>query len=464
MLTAGYLLTLVVLALEIPLALNVDRRATSEFQSGVLGNAALAAAQVSDLVAAGRRGAALTSGRGSLHRIIARSAETTGARVIVIDRRGRVLTDSTGTADLGAPYATSQRPELSVALSGGRVDVRSRFSDSLGQELQLVTVPVVDNGAVVGAVRVSEPLGQLRDRIHRSWLGLGIVGTAVVLTGLVLAWILATSLVRPVQRLRDAAVSLGRGNLAARADARGPKEVATLARSFNTTADALSANLTAQQEFLANASHQLRTPLTGIKLRLEAIREEGGPASLRAAKAEEELQRLEDLVEDLLKLATASSVEAGGTSIDLADAARQAVPRWEEVAASTGKRLSLAVNGPCVVHADEADLANILDNLVENAIRYSEPSATVTIAAKTTSDGSRYLSVSDTGPGIPPEERGRVFERFYRGRTGHSAGPGSGLGLAIVAHLAGRWRGEVRAKDEGGTRIEVTFPPPPTVS
>jgi signal transduction histidine kinase len=225
-------------------------------------------------------------------------------------------------------------------------------------------------------------------------------------------------------------------------------------------ARAVSSNLNAQRDFVANASHQLRTPLTGIKLRLEAIRGEGGPAAEEAAKAEAELDRLSALVDDLLALARASSEEAVAEPVDLGEAARAAERRWAEPAATAGHELALAGGNGGRILAAPADVAQILDNLIENAIRYSPAGAQITVG---TEHGA--LVVSDTGPGIPPEERARVFERFYRGAGGRSTGPGTGLGLAIVAELAERWGGRVELLDGPGTRVRASFPadssPPP---
>jgi signal transduction histidine kinase len=445
-----------VVALEVPLALNVERRAASEFQSAVLGNAAILAARSSDLVAA----ADATSVR-RLERLVGETAQTGSERILVTDARGRVLVDSGTAAARGAPYATADRPEFGVALFQGRIDVRRRFSDTLDEELLLVTVPVVDNQRVVGAIRVSAPTGAVQASVHRSWLRLALIGLAVFTAGLVLAWFLANSFARSLEGVRDAASALGRGDLGARAPAEGPKELRAVAGAFNNMASTLVANLAAQRDFLANASHQLRTPLTGLKLRLEALREQGGETGAQAAKAEAELDRLSELVDGLLELARASSVDSTGRTVDLSEAARAAVQRWTEPADRSGKRLRLAGEEPAAVWGDSADLAHILDNLIENALRYCPPGTEV--AVETSSDNGRAtLRVYDDGPGIPPEDRARVFERFYRGTNGRRAGPGTGLGLAIVAELARRWGGEVRLLDGPGTRVETSFPASPT--
>ena len=460
LLAAAYLLSIVVIALEVPLALNVRGRETFQFQTVVVGNAGVLASRISDDVF--RSGeAAVVRPDAEIEQSIAEAAETTDARVLVTDVQGRILGDSAGEAALGAVYATPGRPEFARVLADGTYDIRERHSETLDVDLLLVTFPVAHEGRIVGTVRFSQSLGEVRSRVQRSWLGLALVGLGVIAVGLALAWILATTLARPVRRLEEVALRLGAGDLEARAAPEGPKEVATLGASFNRMAQALSANLTAQREFVANASHQLRTPLTGLRLRLEAIEAEGGPVAEQAAKAQAELDRLAKLVQDLLQLARASSVESPGAPVELSEIVREAVDRWRGPAARSGKDVTLGEAVAGTVWADEADLGHVLDNLVENAIKYTPEGTTIRVEARR-EDGRPAILVSDSGPGIPPEDRARVFDRFYRGANGRRAGPGTGLGLAIVAELVRRWGGDIRLNDQEGTCVQASFPPAPT--
>jgi signal transduction histidine kinase len=452
---AAYLVTAVVLALEIPLALNIQRRADSDFQAEVLGRAALLSAQVADSVG-GAPATQTGTAAPSLSRTVDQWAATSGDRIVVIDAHGLVLADSTGSATVGTRFATPLRPEFGVALAEGRVDFRRRHSETAGTELLLVTVPVLDQGKVVGAVRVSAPRDAVVARVHSSWLRLIAIGIAVVLGALVLAWILASTLARPIARLRDTAGRLGSGDLDARAPTAGPTEIAELGASFNSMAEKLSTSLRAQRDFIANASHQLRTPLTGMKLRLEAIRGEGGQAANHAAKAEEELDRLGSLVDDMLALASAATTAPAGAQVDLSEVVGDAVERWRAPAAEARKTVEAGRHESVTVFADPADLAHVVDNLIENALRYSPPGSHVIVEAAA-DDGLGTLAVADDGPGISVQDRSRVFERFYRGANGRQTGPGTGLGLAIVAELVERWGGEVSLADGPGTRVEVAF-------
>jgi signal transduction histidine kinase len=453
-LAAAYLLAVVVVALAVPLGLNVDRRATSELESDVVADATVLSGRVSDLV---RLGA--TS---RLNGVVEAWTVGAGARTVVVDEAGRVLADSAGSASVGEQFATAERPEFQAALDA-RVDVSQRHSDTLDKDLLLVTVPVTDRGNTIGALRVSAPLSEVDAGIRSIWLALALIGLAVIAGGLALAWILAGSLARPLEKLRAAAGRLGKGDLDARVEPEGPQEIDELGRTFNRMAGELSANLAAQRDFVANASHQLRTPLTGIKLRLETIRAEGGTAAEQAAKAEAELDRLSALVDDLLGLARAAADRTPGERVELRDAVLAASRRWAEPAAEAGHELAIATDVGGQVWATSADVAHILDNLLENAIRYSPRGSRIELALEP--NGSRpAFVVADNGPGIPAPEREHIFERFYRGSEGRSTGSGTGLGLAIVAELAERWNGTVELLNGPGTRVRASFPAAPTDS
>jgi signal transduction histidine kinase len=272
--------------------------------------------------------------------------------------------------------------------------------------------------------------------------------------------LLAGTLARPLRRLAATARGVAGGDLDARARVEGSSEQREVASAFNDMTGRLGRALRAQREFVANASHQLRTPLTGLRLRLEA-------ASLKAADpeverelvaAERETVRLARLLSELLTLARERE-RPEPEEVSLADAARAAHERWEGPAETAGQRLLVQGQSEPVVAATEADLAVVLDNLVENALNYSPAGSSVTIEWGA-QGGSARVAVLDEGPGIEPAERERVFERFFRGDAARGGAPGTGLGLSVVEALAERWGGSVELLDrpDGGTRAEVVLP------
>jgi signal transduction histidine kinase len=442
----AYVLVLVIVALEVPLALSLSSRVDSEVEADAAGGAQLVAAAAND-------------GMGdvaSLDALVRQASRDLGGRVIIVGARGRLLADSAGEGLRSEPYGN--RPEIHDALAGQVVQGRRR-SDTLDQNLLYTAVPIVHEGRTVGAVRVTQSLAAVDARVRRNVLALVAVGAVALILGLVLAWLLAGSLARPLRALAGTARRLGRGDLGARAEVVGPSEQRDVASAFNEMAERLERVLEAQREFAANASHQLRTPLTGLRLRLEAASLKAGDPELERelAAAEREAERLGRLVGSLLALAREADRPQLHRPTSLADACAHAAERWEAQAARNGQQLALATSEALALAAED-DVAIALDNLIENALSYAPPGTTVTLECGR--DGSSvWLAVSDEGPGLTAGEEERVWERFARGSAGGRTS-GTGLGLAVVQTLVQRWGGDalLAARAEGGTRAELRFP------
>jgi two-component system OmpR family sensor kinase len=450
LLAFAYVLLLIIVALEVPLALSLARRIDAEVKNDAATQAFRVAANAS-----GRIG-----NRKELAALVRRSARDLGGRVLVVDRRGRLVADS-GGQPLGRTYRSPSRPEIGQALAAGRAQ-GERHSDTLGEDLLYTAVPVTNNGHVVGAVRVTQSLSAVHAKIRRGVLALVAIGGFALVVGLALAWFLAGSLSRPLRNLAATARRVEGGDLSARAEAAGAKEQREVSAAFNDMAERLGAVLDAQREFVANASHQLRTPLTGLRLRLESARgKAGADASRELEAAEQEVERMASLLTSLLTLARDGDKPASGDAVSLARAAERAHERWAPTAAQDGRELELVGSGEATITASEEDLAILLDNLIENALRHS-PSRIVVDWGR--DGGGAWLAVLDEGSGLVPGEETRLFERFARGRAGGGSS-GTGLGLAIVQTLARRWRGTVSLANrlEGGMRAEVRFPAAATV-
>jgi two-component system, OmpR family, sensor kinase len=448
LLAFAYVLLLIIVALEVPLALSLARRIDAEVKNDAATQAFRVAANAS-----GRIG-----NRKELAALVRRSARDLGGRVLVVDRRGRLVADS-GGQPLGRTYGSPSRPEIGQALAAGRAQ-GERHSDTLGEDLLYTAVPVTNNGHVVGAVRVTQSLSAVHAKIRRGVLALVAIGGFALVVGLALAWFLASSLSRPLRNLAATARRVEGGDLSARADAAGAKEQREVSAAFNDMAERLGAVLDAQREFVANASHQLRTPLTGLRLRFESARgKAGADASRELEAAEQEVERMASLLTSLLTLARDGDKPASGDAVSLARAAERAHERWAPTAAQDGRELELVGSGEATITASEEDLAILLDNLIENALRYSPAGGRVSIGWR--SDGRRVrIGVEDEGPGIDEDESERVFERFYRGSASRGGEDGTGLGLNVVEALARRWDGEATLtnRPEGGARAEIVLP------
>ena len=308
-------------------------------------------------------------------------------------------------------------------------------------------------------MRITKNVQQVNDNVRNVTLGLIAIGIAGLAAGLLLAFGLAGSLSRPLTRLAKTAKDLGEGDLSARAgDVRGPREIEELGRSFDEMAHRVERSVQAQREFVANASHQLRTPLTAMKLQIEGAITDATSDEVRERllAADREVDRLSEIVDRLLVMAR--EIEEGASArVDVGEAARRAVHRWAERAAQ--RRSSLELLGEAAsARADPTDLDQIFDNLIDNATSYA-PGEVVVETAR--SNGRVIVAVRDRGTGIPPEDVARVTERFYRGREAPAGG--SGLGLAIARQLAEKWGGRLTVQSTlgEGTRVEVTLLQPP---
>ena len=436
----AYLLLLAVVALSIPLAINVARRARDDFAVELNNWAERVAARVP----------AVFDDSAALTALVAQRPEL--GRVIVTNRNARLVVDSEKERPVGTRYIG--RPEIASALEGRTTRlVRLEEPDEGGLQY-VVAVPVIDAGRVIGVVRVGKAVDEVDRSVRQRLLYLAAGSFGVLLIVLLVSLVITRSLTRPLRRLRDVAARIGDGDLGAQAEESGQREVAEVAAALNTMSRRIEQAMAAQSDFVANASHQLRTPLTGLRLRLEGLAA-AGVGGAEAALAETD--RLAGLVDDLLTLVRAGTQPDTPETTDVAEAVREAADRWSLQAEGADHRLvTRGADESRLVAAGKSDLAIVLDNLIENALKYTPAGTTITVGITDSNDGL-VLSVGDDGPGMAPEDLDRAFDRFYRGTTGRAT-TGTGLGLAIVRQLVERWGGEVSMSARDGTRFEATFP------
>ena len=353
---------LVLAVLVVPLGVSNQRRQLREVQAGLERDAFVLASLVEDGLAQGQVDPAAGAEVQSY-------ADRVGARVVIVDASGNSLLDTDPTEG-GDPQFAS-RPEVATALDG-RVATGTRHSDTLGTDLVYAAVPVAASGIVSGGVRITYPSTEVDDRVVATgspWRAVAAVSLLAVAGAGVL---LARSVTKPLRELEAAAVDIGDGDLGRRApEDRGPPEVRKLAGAFNRTAERLQDLVGSQEAFVADASHQLRTPLTALRLRLENAEAEAGPeqaADLQEAVAEAE--RLGRLVDGLLVLARADRVEAARSARSLvaAELVEERVAIWRPLAEERGVRLETGVPDGLTVQADPDRLSQVLDNLVANAL------------------------------------------------------------------------------------------------
>ena len=309
-------------------------------------------------------------------------------------------------------------------------------------------------------IQVAQPV-EIRQRLaaRAAWRSVQPLLVIAPFAALAIWWLAAQNLA-PLDRLARELGKREARSLAPLPTTGLPDEVAPLASALNALLERLRSALDAQRAFVADAAHELRSPLTALKLQLELLRREGDAEGREAARAAlaEGIARASRLVEQLLALARAEpDAAAPAECVDLVAIARQAVADTLPLAQSRSVEFELLETGPAFVSGDELALGLLVRNLTDNAARYAPPGSRVEVSVSGNAT-EVLLQVDDSGPGIAEDERERVFDRFYR--RADNGESGSGLGLAIVrsvalAHGASIALGRAPL---GGLRVSVSFP------
>ena len=382
-------------------------------------------------------------------------------RVVFVDAQGRGIADSDPPSVVGGASAVGRsfrtRPEFRRALRGNDV-IGERYSSTLGTDLLYAAVPIASGGVIQGAVRITYPLSFVNGRIHRIWLVLAAIGAVVLLVVFAVGIMLSRSLTRPIADLERGALALGRGELDTRVDLpAGPHELRALARSFNSTAARLEQLVDAQRGFVTDASHQLRTPLAALRLRLENLTDEVTPAgSADLTGAADEVARLSLLVDGLLALARAEQHGSQPTAIDVREVVEARCDAWRDLAEEQEVRLEVSTIAPANAAralTTPGRLEQVLDNLLNNALEVAPAGSAIELGVRRDGDDVR-ISVADAGPGMSAEQQAHAFDRFWRAEQQDSTG--FGLGLAIVRQLAVADGGNVVLGTSAGGGLEVT--------
>ncbi len=365
-------------------------------------------------------------------------------------------------ATSGNRLVLTQPDGLVVADTSGHLTGSQLLPDDLARGM-----PVLVNGRPAGILIVTPldapatPGGDFLSAVNRSVLWATAVAAAVAL---VMGSALFLQMVRPLRSLSTAAKGIAAGDLSQRANPEGQDEVAQVARTFNQMADSLQEYETERRQMTAAIAHELRTPLSVIQSNLEAMLDGVLPADAdELVSLHQEARLLNRLIEDLrtLSLADAGQLQLHLQPVDVGEVAEQVAERLQLHAQEKGIVLKTAVTPHLpLVQADPERLTQILTNLIANALRYTPEGTRVELSVRAV-DGGVETAVSDNGPGIPPEDLPRLFDRFWRAEKSRSrATGGSGLGLAVVKQLVEAHNGRIIVESARGvgTRFAFTLP------
>jgi signal transduction histidine kinase len=363
-----------------------------------------------------------------------------GDQVSVYDSAGRWLA--------GTP-ARPAVPAGAVSRALGRLTPATETSD--GRLVVLAPVLRDEGGSAVGVVVLSRSTAPLGHRTTVLWVLIGAVSAAGLLAAAATAAALARWVSRPLSVLEAAARRLGGGALDTRSPVdSGPSEVRRLAANFNTMAGQLEALVDGHQVMMADVSHQLRTPLAALRLRLDVLAQDcDEPVAVELAGAQEEIARLSRLVDGLLAVARAEKVVAEPVPVPVPAVIRDRIAAWRPAAEERGIALTAVSRGQVRARLGAGHLEQILDNLLANALDAVPAGGHVTVSAAATGAGTQIV-VADDGPGMSPQQRRAAFRRF-------STSGGTGLGLAIVHRLVTSNGGSVALSGTPGAGLTVTI-------
>ena len=385
-------------------------------------------------------------------------------RILLIDGEGKVQYDTLSLLE-GTRTAV---PEAIAVLAGS--DTNAYGIHPLGAEeldyAALCAAAMLQDGEIIGAVLISTPVTELREAIQGVEKQLMTVFVGVAAAALIAALIFAVTLTAPIKALTSTIRRMGKGDLSARVNVQASGELQALADSYNAMAEKIENFDHSRSQFVQNASHELKTPLSTMKIMLEnLIYQPDMPAELRAEFMQDmdhEIDRLSGIITDLLTLTQmdAQTTALKLTAVDLTALCKETIHALAPAAERAGLTLDATLAPRISLQADASKLGQVVYNLIDNAIKYTPEGGTVTVHL--TGDSRKaVLTVRDTGIGIPEKDVAHIFDRFYRVDKARSrATGGTGLGLSIVRQMVQLHGGEITVESaaEKGSTFTVTLP------
>ncbi len=399
----------------------------------------------------------------SLPTLVRSYAESLDVRVTIIDPAYQVLLSS----DEAVPvHVEDNHPEIAAARAGWEQhDIR--WDEWRQEERLFVAAPImeVEEGEreLKGVVQLSMPMTPLYVEMRRTWMNLVMAGGVVLMVTVLVSLLLAHQVAGPIRNLTAVTEAMAAGDLDQQVIPAGPDEIERLGRAFNRMAERVREMLARQQAFVANAAHELRSPLTSLRLRIEMLQRHGqaNPDLARhyLQQMETEIEHLRRLVDHLLTLSRLDEGQAPPqTPLDLAPILYDLADEMAPLIQTAGLHLQVDVPPHLPAVATDAEsMRMVMRNLLDNAIKYTPSGGRVTLRAQA-EDGMVCIAVSDTGPGIPADHLPHIFERFYRvDKTRSRRQSGAGLGLSLVRSIVEIHGGQVQVHSVPGEGSTFTI-------
>lgn len=440
-------LTCILLALGGAYAWSLSRSVQQEFANQQLSD-------LSYFTTSARQ--ALRSGNATaIEAQMVRYSELYSADIAVIDRIGTVWAASGPEAEV---LDDDDLELVRLSLSGRRSEVTQSAMPWSPADSVMVE-PVFEDGSVIGAVMISASAEGPRGHVATQWSWLVAASLLVVLLLLFAVWRLATWVLQPMRRVDDAMAAIEHGEMDARIDDdTGPPEMQHMIRVFNQMAGEIEGVVSRQQEFVLNASHELRNPLGALLLRVEYLAtglDESWSSDVE--KTREEGRRMARILDTLLLVARTRKVDTQFAMVNLSEIVSARVEEWRPIADRAEVRLAPSVPAQLTSFTDRTAVESAFDAVLDNSLKFAPRGSVVEISLR--GDDGATLSVRDHGPGMNPEDLLRATDRFWRSPRDQNV-PGSGLGLAIATDLLQSMNGSIKIEnaDGGGLIVHLRLP------
>ena len=391
-----------------------------------------------------------------------------GGRVLLLDQHGKVQLDSYGEIH----GARLEYPEIvSILVKGQNVDYGVHELEtgvsldtshllftrrSTASWVGYCTAGVVYDSDVIGVLLLVSPIQEIMQNLYQLQDQMILIFAAVAVTALVCSWVFSRIITRPIAGLNRGIQKMSKGDFSARVKVRGSGEMKQLARAFNSMSEKLETLDQSRNQFVSNASHELKTPLATMKIMIESlIYQPDMDKNLRTefmTDINNEIDRLSAIVSDLLTLVQMDSqnVKLTRENLSIAQLIQENAHRLQPIANRKGQKIVLQLQDSCDIYADKSKLNQVIYNLMENAVKYTQASGVIRVTLQRQGRNAIF-KVSDNGPGIPKENLPHIFDRFYRVDKARSREKGgTGLGLSIVHQLVLLHGGAISVESEEG--------------